>query len=229
MGPILPLLVAISFPRSRPAAASDIFSSMQRIGSADVRLVTAGPRNGRSVLLLHGGRYTSKNWVDSGLIAELAKCGCRVVALDWPGFGDSPKQDTPPAELLAALLNSLDMRPPIVVAPSMSGRFAFDFIAADPPLVAGLILVAPAEWQAHQERLKTLRLPTLVVWGEKDEVFPVTQAAELVALIPAAQRVIIPGARHACWRDAPAEFNAHVVRFLNGIDAPTSRPAATRP
>ena len=37
------------------------------------------------VLLLHGIRFTSENWLNIGTLETLAKAGCRAVAIDLPG------------------------------------------------------------------------------------------------------------------------------------------------
>ena len=41
--------------------------------------------------------------------------------------------------------------------------------------------------------------------------------AYMAAKIPGAQKVVIEGAGHAANIDRPAEFNAAVVSFLNGL------------
>ncbi|KAM8915884.1 putative protein-lysine deacylase ABHD14B isoform 1-T4 [Spinachia spinachia] len=38
-----------------------------------------------SVLLLHGIRFSSENWLNNGTMETLAKAGCRAVAIDLPG------------------------------------------------------------------------------------------------------------------------------------------------
>lgn len=38
-----------------------------------------------SVLLLHGIRFSSENWLNIGTMETLARAGCRAVAIDLPG------------------------------------------------------------------------------------------------------------------------------------------------
>jgi len=42
-----------------------------------------------NVLLLHGIRFTSENWLSIGTMDTLAKAGCRAVAIDLPGQSSS--------------------------------------------------------------------------------------------------------------------------------------------
>jgi len=64
--------------------------------------------------------------------------------------------------------------------------------------------------------LVSIRVPTLVLVGGRDEAF--LGAAEYVAAkIPGAQKVVIPDAGHMCNIDQPDLFNEAVLAFLNSL------------
>jgi pimeloyl-ACP methyl ester carboxylesterase len=65
--------------------------------------------------------------------------------------------------------------------------------------------------------LHRLRLPTLVVWGKHDAIFPVRQAAEYAAAIPGAKTALIDGAGHLPHVETPHAFAAAVNAFADGI------------
>lgn len=64
--------------------------------------------------------------------------------------------------------------------------------------------------------LASIRVPTLVLVGGRDEAF--LGAADYVAAkIPGAQKVVIPDAGHMCNTDQPDLFNEAVLAFLNSL------------
>jgi len=64
--------------------------------------------------------------------------------------------------------------------------------------------------------LPRISAPTLIVWGEKDGLVPVEAARELRAGIEGSRLLVIPRAYHNVMVDRPAEFNAALLRFLDG-------------
>ena len=73
-------------------------------------------------------------------------------------------------------------------------------------------------------RLRALSLPTLVIHGEEDAL-PVAVSAELAALLPRAQRRLVPDSGHMPFWEAPEVFFPAVDSFLA---APASAPFATK-
>jgi len=63
------------------------------------------------------------------------------------------------------------------------------------------------------DSLGGIRVPTLVLWGERDEAFA-KPGEYMAAKIPGARKVVIPGAGHAANLDQPDAFNAAVGDFL---------------
>jgi pimeloyl-ACP methyl ester carboxylesterase len=91
---------------------------------------------------------------------------------------------------------------------------------AEDALLAGPRTLAQALYHIVRDDVRPL-LPqisarTLVVWGERDRLVPVEDAAVFRALIPNARQVVIPGAAHNPMVDRPSVFNRIVLRFLQG-------------
>ncbi len=63
-------------------------------------------------------------------------------------------------------------------------------------------------------RLPYIKVPTLLVWGERDEDTPLWMAHRMEQLIPDAGLVVLEGAGHYSYADAPGQFRAVARRFL---------------
>jgi pimeloyl-ACP methyl ester carboxylesterase len=61
----------------------------------------------------------------------------------------------------------------------------------------------PAQQRAIPARLAALALPTVGVWGERDQVNPVENGRVLVELQPSARLVVVPGAGHNVHQEDP--------------------------
>jgi pimeloyl-ACP methyl ester carboxylesterase len=64
------------------------------------------------------------------------------------------------------------------------------------------------------ERLNGLRLPTLLLWGEKDRVVPPAAGAEFARRIPGAQFQVLAGLGHAPQEELPARSVGALQAFL---------------
>ena len=65
-------------------------------------------------------------------------------------------------------------------------------------------------------RLSSLKIPTLVVWGTQDRVFPPSQAREAVARLPEGSLALIPDCGHMPHVECPDRFLAALGEFIGG-------------
>lgn len=187
------------------------------VGGSPVRVREAGPAGGAPVVLLHGAAFTSRTWEELGTLDALARAGRRALAVDLPGFGDSAAGTLAAEDFLPALFDALAVERPVLVSPSMSGRFSLPFLLAHPDRVAGFVPVAPVGAVDYAERLRGCEVPALVVWGERDQVFPPSQAQTLAAAFGNARVLILPGARHPAYLDQPEIFHRELVAFAKRV------------
>jgi len=66
------------------------------------------------------------------------------------------------------------------------------------------------------DRLAELEVPKLVVWGERDQVFPSFQAQKAVSRLHQGFLELIPDCGHLPHVERPDRFAAILGRFLNG-------------
>ena len=213
----LVLVLASCGETASPPAASGPTSRMLSVGVDRIHLLEAGDPTAPPIVLLHGAKFSAATWRDLGTLDFLAEHGFHAVAVDLPGFGGSPESSLRPEEFFPDMLAALAMPRPVVVSPSMSGRFSLPTAAAHPELFAGLVAVAPVGVPDHLERLAEGSLPILALWGSADTVVPPAVAEALVARLAAAELVVLPGAGHACYQDAPQPFHDALLRFAKRV------------
>lgn len=69
----------------------------------------------------------------------------------------------------------------------------------------------------YEGRLAELAVPTLVIWGEKDQFAPVSGAYRFERDLPDVELTVIDGAGHFVFEDAPEECAAAVLAFLDRL------------
>jgi pimeloyl-ACP methyl ester carboxylesterase len=65
-----------------------------------------------------------------------------------------------------------------------------------------------------RERLPDVRVPTLIVWGEKDAIIPARDANEFERLIPDSRKVVMRDTGHISMAERPDAFNDLLLEFL---------------
>jgi pimeloyl-ACP methyl ester carboxylesterase len=196
--------------------AAIVHDEMEFRGST-LHLISGGPEQGRAVLLLHGASFHSGTWQELGTLDVLAEADLRVIALDLPGYGKSAPSELSSEDFLAELLPELGLDRPVIVSPSMSGRFSFPLLIDHPELVGGFVPVAPAGIAQFESRLPGMGMPALVVWGTADTVFPVDAAQPLAEALGGADLLLLEGAGHPAYLDQPDVFHARLIAFVNSL------------
>lgn len=91
---------------------------------------------------------------------------------------------------------------------------SYDYLRAGPLMVwrAARQIVALDEVAA----ISALRVPTLVVWGEEDDLVPLASGRQLHELLDGSRLCVIPGTNHFCMFERPQDFHNALLPFLRG-------------
>jgi abhydrolase domain-containing protein 14 len=177
----------------------------------------AGRPEDRTVLLLHGMKFNAATWQELGTLEKLAGAGFHPVAVDMPGFGESPVCDKDQDEILSAFISQGELNRPVMIGPSMGGRIALEFAVNHPGILGGLVLVGAVGVEENRERLAEIDIPVLIIWGGEDRISPLANSDILLESIKGAERLVIDGAPHPCYLDQPDRWHGAVLDFLNGL------------
>jgi pimeloyl-ACP methyl ester carboxylesterase len=79
-----------------------------------------------------------------------------------------------------------------------------------------------------RDRLEKISCPTFIVWGDKDRLVPVRDAAIFEKLIPDARAVIYKDTGHITMMERPARFNRDVQAFLHEDPGERTPESGTR-
>jgi pimeloyl-ACP methyl ester carboxylesterase len=120
----------------------------------------------------------------------------------------------PPAEFVPRYLPGMfSDSPPPAARDELAG-----IMSATHP--AGFVLMAKVLAEGDtRELLPTIRVPTLLLWGDADKRAPIAIANQLRDGIPGARLVVLKGAGHVSNLEQPAEFNRVVREFCSTVGA----------
>lgn len=109
------------------------------------------------------------------------------------------------------------MLPKMVVRESTRGPVRAIMESASPAGVAAA-LRAMAARPDSAGTLRSIRVPALIIAGEKDAITPVADAQRMQSLVAGSRLAVIPDAAHLVNFEQPYAFNARVQEFLHSVD-----------
>lgn len=68
-----------------------------------------------------------------------------------------------------------------------------------------------------EQKMKTIRVPTLLVWGSDDVIVPLRIAKKMKQTIQTSTLVTIPSFGHGCIVEAPVDFVKETMRFIKTL------------
>ena len=141
-----------------------------------------------------------------------------------PGFDYGRKAQVPAMlRLLPYVLPTALVR--MTVAPAYADRATLtdarvaryrDMMLAPGVRRAMLARMEQVALQPPEPLLRSIRAPTLLIWGERDAMIPFRNAAEYQTLIPDCRLAALPGLGHVPQEEAPERSLAPVLAFLAG-------------
>ncbi len=189
---------------------------------------------GEPLVLLHGFGGSSDNWVHAFDVDALA-ARYRLIMPDARNHGRSPKGPLTYRQNaldVLAILDQLGIESAFAVGASLGAKTLLHLATIAPRRVRRMVLAsatpripeetraivesagAPTDVSFQREELATIAAPTLVVHGDRDELYPVELALELFRGIPNAWLHVVPGGTHAVAFERGTRFEEHALAFL---------------
>lgn len=152
----------------------------------------------------------------------------RTLTLCCTSFG-GPNHVAPSMETLMALASTNGLNTEERILRNLLPAFSPEFARKQPDEIENVVKLRMANpviesafrWQLTaamgfnaEFRVTEIRIPTLLLTGDADEIVPAQNSRNLAAKIPGAQLSIIEGGSHLFFLERPAEFNRIVIDFL---------------
>jgi pimeloyl-ACP methyl ester carboxylesterase len=120
-------------------------TTIYTINGQPIHVHEEGPPNGQVAILIHGW---SSSWYAVLPLLPMMSQKYRCLAIDLPGFGDSPPLPrrvtiSDYTELIAALIRAISPKPVVLVGHSMGGMTSITLSLRYPELVERMVLIGP--------------------------------------------------------------------------------------
>ena len=184
----------------------------------------------QTIVFFHGYSFSLDDWKRIGTLDLMSRLGHMVYAIDLPSgkatMTDKMKGNKKSAfiPVIEKIFEALGLRSPksdpnmVLVGPSMGGGFALSYALSHPRELAALVLISPSTKSMEDEDTSNLKIPVLLLWGDRDNVFPVDEFGQrLKTKLKNSKLIIIKNAGHAAYLDKPDEFHEILTDFLDEL------------
>jgi len=157
----------------------------------------------RALVLLDASGYPKKN--------EKGNLGFKLAAM--PGVASLLSSFTPRALIRKSLEDSYS--DPAKVNEALVDRY-FELLLREGNRQATIDLFQGRR-PLQPERIRNIRVPTLIIWGEDDGLIDVTNAGRFAGDIPGSVAVVIPRSGHIPMEETPDAVAAAMIPFLDRL------------
>lgn len=123
----------------------------------------------------------------------------------------------PPGNLV--VISSAGILPPAEETPDRKAfieRVISSSIFNVRPVIERMLETNRAEKRVDRSDFSEYAPPTLIIWGDSDQVIPVDAAYALKSMIPGSQLVVVRGGGHTVHYTNPDQVHDAIERFLTG-------------
>lgn len=222
------LPISVALRRQRPLTLPELTSlggSRCPDGALDVQQATTalgewldrgqGDRPGRVLLV----GISLGGWVAARLAAQRPEQVAGLVLVNAAGYRDQDWQriqqliDIQAADQTPALTEALFLRRRALLRllrPALYRVFT-------QPSVKGVLSRLREEHALSDEFLASIRVPTLLLWGAQDGLFPLAVGHRMAAAIPGASLQVLSGAAHAVTWERPRAVTRAIQEFADRL------------
>jgi pimeloyl-ACP methyl ester carboxylesterase len=157
--------------------------------------------------------------VDSAGLGREIGTWFRIASLPIIGKLATDPSEHAAQDMLAALISNANEVPRDLAAAWVNATLAPEVVVVAREAVrAGVGAFGQRETILLRERLSEIRVPTMIVWGSDDPVFPVSHALSAQRLISGSILRVFAGCRHCPPFERHNDFNHLLLRFLDPLD-----------
>lgn len=176
-----------------------------------------------TVILLHGQRFSSADWSGIDALRRIYQWGYNVIAVDYPGFGNSESNPeynfkngdfTPSSRFISDFCQRLGIEKITIIGPSMGGAITMRTVIDYPELVSQVVVVAPAGFEAMKNELYRIDRPVHLIWGSEDDTIDISDGRRYHDFIAGSTLTVIKGADHVPYLKKTSQFFSLIKKFL---------------